>query len=65
MRDKMAIFAYIFEKSRNGPIFKASNQILSVDGASRFYLKYNCTKVLEKNETNRWSIFGKDFQFQS
>ena len=26
MRDKMAISAYIFEKSRKGPIFKSSNE---------------------------------------
>ena len=30
MRDEMAISAYIFEKSRKGPIFKLN--ILSVDG---------------------------------
>ena len=48
MGDKMAISAYIFEKSKKGPIFKASNQswgYFQLMGFSRFYLKYPCTKI--------------------
>ena len=51
MRDKMAISAYIVEKSRKGPIFKASNQ-----SEGYFQLKYTCTKF-RRNETNLWSSF--------
>ena len=46
MRDKMAISAYMFEKSRKGPECLISELwMLSVDGAFGFYLKYTCTKV--------------------
>ena len=48
MHGKMAISAYIFEKSRKGPIFKASNQsqgYFQLMGFSRFYLKYTCNKI--------------------
>ena len=44
MRDKMVISAYIFQKSRKGPTFKASNETREVMRFSRFYLKYTCTE---------------------
>ena len=49
--DKMAISAYILEKSRKGPIFKTTNQSLGYFqfmGFSRFYLTYTCTKFSKK-----------------
>ena len=48
MRNEMEIAAYIFEKTRKGPIFKASNQSkgsFQLMKFSRFYLKYTCTKI--------------------
>ena len=48
MPDKMAISAFIFEQSRKGSIFKASNEskgYCQLMGFSRLHLKYNCTKV--------------------
>ena len=45
MRDKMTISGYIFEKSRKGPIFKASNERLGYFQSSRLYVKYTCTKL--------------------
>ena len=48
MRDKMAISAYIFEKNRKGPIFKASIEssgYFQLMGFLRFYLKYTFTKT--------------------
>ena len=54
MRDKMAISAYAFEKSRKGPIFKAGRfQSSPVFSTNKQYVKIK----LMQNETNRWSIF--------
>ena len=63
MHGKMAISAYIFEKSRKGPIFKASKselRILSVDGFSRFHLKYTCTKISQEMTQIVEVFFGED-----
>ena len=48
MRDKMATSAYIFEKGKKDPFLRLqirAIRILSVDGVSRFYLKYTWTKI--------------------
>ena len=58
MRDKVAISAYIFEKSRKGPIFKAPNesqgrfQSSPIFSTNKQYVKIK----LMQNETNCWSI---------
>ena len=58
MRDKMALSAYIFEKSRKGPILRL--QMRANEDFNRHQISTNKQYVkikLMQNKTNRCSIF--------